>query len=178
MAATLTDLMATFTLQAKLADSIGGVTLTDLLAQLAFALTLSSGTTANCADRIMVNKGRSLTSGNNVDLDMHDFANWSPTTDPVRNVITFAEVVAFAVVSKASSAGDLIVGGNGTAAAWQSPFAADDTFKVTVRPGGFLFMAAPADPAYAVADTTNHLLRLAASGGNVDYDVGALGRSA
>lgn len=183
MAASLTDLVCTVDLKVKLNDSNGGVSFGDVIAQLAASLSLTEGTTANKADRIMVNKGAAnaglpIISGANVDLDMFDMANWSPTTDPTRNVVTLAEVVAVLILNLSTSAGDLIVGGNGTGAAWQAPFAADDTFKVTVRPGGFLMLAAPNDPAYAVADTTNHLLRLAASAGNVNYQIAALGRSA
>jgi len=44
--------------------------------------------------------------------------------------------------------------------------------------GGLFLLAAPDDPAYAVADTSNHLLRVNASGGNITYDIAILGRNA
>lgn len=179
MAATLSDFVFAVELKCKMDDVNAGVTISGQLAQLAAAIAFTeNGTTAGKADRVKLNKAaaQTISSGGNVDLDMYDFANWPTTTDPLRNTITFAEVVALVIINVGP--GDLIVGGNGTAAAWQAPFAADDTFKLTVRAGGFFALGAPGDPAYAVADSSNHLLRLAASGGDATYQIMALGRSA
>lgn len=165
-------------LKCQMDDTNAGVALSNQLAQLAAAVALTeNGTTAGKADRVKLNKApaQTILSGNFSNLDMYDFAGWPTATDPLRNTITFAEVVGLLIIN--SGPGDLIIGGDGTSAAWQSLFAADDTFKITLRPG-FLCIGVSGDPAYAVADTSNHLLRLAASGGDVTYQIMALGRSA
>ncbi len=137
-----------------------------------------SGTTANKADRWYFEIDRALTSASNDDLDVYDFAVFDNATDALGNAITLAEIVAVIVRNQTTSAGNLVLGGNGTTAAWNSVFSASDTATITLHPGGIFLVAAPDDPAYAVADTSNHLLRVNASGGNITYDIGILGRSA
>jgi hypothetical protein len=82
------------------------------------------------------------------------------------------------VFNRSTSAGNLLVGNNNTTAAWNSILNASDTAAITLPPSGILLLASTNDPAWAVADATNHLLRFTASGGAVTYDVYLLGRSA
>ncbi len=146
------------------------------------ATALATGTSANQADRFWQDEGRTITSGNNEDIDLYDFGTLDigagAGLSPLGQAQTWAELVAILVRNTAASAGDLHVGGNGTAAAFNSFFNADDSAVVVVNPGGMFMLFAPDDPAYAITDTSNHLLRMAASGGNVTYDLYLMGRSA
>ena len=142
----------------------------------------TSGTAADKADRCWTDKGRTLTSGNSEDIDVYDFGSLDigagAGLDPLGQALALAEIVAMLIQNSSASAGDLVVGGKGTTAAWNSLFNADDDAVLVIKPGGFVLLYAPTDPAYAVADTANHLLKMAASGGDVTYDIHILGRSA
>jgi len=146
------------------------------------ATALTSGTTANKADRIWQDSARTLVAATNEDLDLFDAgtidigagAGRDALGQPVANV----ELVGLLIVNQATSAGDLIIGGNGTAAAFNSIFNGSDTAQLSVHPGGVQFIFSPDDPSYVITDATNHLLRLAASGGDVTYDIAGLFRSA
>ncbi len=146
-------------------------------------LVFTDGTTEGKADKAWKISGRTISSGGSENIDVYDGGTIDVGAgagrDNLGQAIAFAEIVGFLIVNRDTSAGNLIVGGEGSAAAWNSPFNASDTATVgPIAPGGFLYMATKADPAFAVADTSNHLLKLAASGGNVTYDVQFIGRSA
>ena len=158
-------------------------------ARLPFALTdalnLATGTTENKADRCWSDKGRTLGSGVDVQIDIYDFAGENPGAgagnDALGQAIVLAEVVAILVVSASTSVGNVVVGGDQggvNAADWNPVFNGVDGDALIVRPGGFLFLTCPPDPAYAVADTTSHMLTIGAAGGAVTYDLHILGRSA
>jgi len=177
MATALSNITCGCQLGATLSDTYEGVTKSSVK-EMSFGLALTSGTTANKADRWIFDIDRVVTSGNNEDLDLYDLAGFDNTVDLLGNTTTFAEIVAIIVENESGSAGTLVLGGNGTAAAWNSPFNADDDGALTIAAGGFVLIANPKDAAYAVTDTSNHLLRVAASGGNITYNIGVLGRSA
>jgi hypothetical protein len=122
-----------------------------------------------------------MASSGTEDLDLYDLGSIDigagAGKDALGQTFTLAEVVALCVYLHPTSAGNLLVGGKATSAAWTSPFSAN-TDKLTLKPGGIFFLFAPTDPAYAVVDSTNHLLKLEASGGACTYDVAVLGRSA
>lgn len=143
---------------------------------------LDSGTAANQADRVIDKRGIAIASGNDTDIDLYDLAGFNvgggAGNDALGQATTLAEVVALMVSNRAASEGDLLVGGEGTEAAWSAPFDDDDDAVLVVKPGGCFLLFAPTDPAYPVTDTSNHLLTLAASGGDVTCDVVILGRSA
>jgi len=146
------------------------------------ATLLSNGTTANKADRLVQDRDRELGSGNTRDLDMYSIGNMEPRgtgLDLLGNTVTLAEVVTVLIYNHpGDSAGNLLVGGKGDSTAWNSPFNGDDDAVMVAVPGGWLMLHAPTDPAYAVADGSNHILQLEASGGDVTYDIAVLGRSA
>lgn len=177
MTANLSNISVGATLSALLKETVEGAVL-EAPAGASYSSVLTEGTGADQADRSNQDVGRALTSGNNEDLDIYDLAGFDLATDPLRNPVTYTEVVAILVRNRSTSAGSLLVGGNGTAAAWNSIFAGSDTGKIELKPGGGFLIWAPTDPAYVVADTSNHLLRMEASGGNVTYDIHVLGRSA
>ena len=143
---------------------------------------LTDGTSANQIDRVFSHRCRTLTSGNNSDIDVFDFAGEDAGAgagnDALGQAVSLVEVVVLMVVNQATSVGNAVVGGEGSAAAFNAPFGGSDTATVTVRPGGLVLFVATVDPAYAVADSSNHLLRINALGGNITYDVHIFGRSA
>lgn len=144
--------------------------------------TLSSGTGANAADRIWSDLDRALSSGATEDIDVYDLAAFDIGQGAGKDASgaswALAEVVCLLVYNASTSAGTLLVGGKGTTAAWNSIFNGDDDAKLPIVPGGWFQIFAPTDPAYAVADTSNHLLKMEASGGAVTYGVVIIGRSA
>lgn len=176
MSATLSNIVLSAALRAKLTDSIEGVAPVVDAGQ-GIALSLADGTSADQADQLFQDEGIAISSGNNVDLDLYDLANFGLQTDPLRNSITFAEIVGILITNDSDSAGDLIVGGNGTAAAW-TDWLQTNSDTLRIAPGGFECAGNPANPAFAITDSSNHLLRLAASGGDVTGNVYLLGRSA
>lgn len=180
MATTLSNFQINVELLAQLQHVIQGRTISlDKVGQAYSRGSLfSSGTTANKADRLYFEIDQAITSGNSVSLDLYDLENFDSTDDVLGNTITFAEIVAILIENEAGSAGDLIVGGDGTTAAWNSAFGGDDDAAITLGPGGILFLFNPDDPAWPVADTSNHLLKLAASGGNTTHNIAIVGRSA
>lgn len=140
------------------------------------ASTLTSGTGANQANSVFTDR-RTLASSATDDLDVYDFGG---TRDALGQVFTNARVKAIIVYNRASTAGENIrVGGNGTSAAFNVPFNASDDASVVVGPGGVLAMINPSAAGWAVADSTNHLLRITNAGaGSIDYDVIIVGANA
>lgn len=149
---------------------------------MSFTDTLATGTGADQADRLWSSAGRVLTSGSGETIDLYDLAainiGAGAGLDALGQSFALAEIACLAIKNLASSVGNLLIGGEGTAATWNSLFDGSDTAKLTLRPGGVFVAYAPVDPAYAVADVANHLLRIAASGGDVTYDILFIGRSA
>jgi hypothetical protein len=179
MATTLSQMTVAAHLTARLTKTEQGSTVQTDANALKFSLALTAGTTADKADLFYQETDKALTSASTHDLDIYDMAIFDATTDLLGNAVVNVEVVAIIVRNQAASVGTLLLGNNGTTAAWNSMFGgSDDTGFLSIPPGGFFMLAAPVNPAYAVADTTNHLLRVTASGGNITYDIGILSRSA
>lgn len=143
----------------------------------------ASGTGAGQADRFWQSTGRTLTSGGSEDLDVYDLASLDISgagagRDALGQVWTVAEIAGILVHNRATSAGDLLIGGKGTAAAWSIWLNNNDDAELTLKPSGIFLLASTNDPAWGVTDTSNHLLTMLASGGAVTYDIYLLGRSA
>lgn len=141
---------------------------------------ITNGTGANQADAYWQSEGRTLTSGNDEDIDLYDFGaldiGAGAGLDPLGQALTLADVVILLVVNRDTSTGTLLVGAEGSGAAWNSPFNGDDEAALALPPGGFALLGAPGATAFPVADTSNHLLTLAASGGDCTYDIYIIGR--
>ena len=176
MVTTLTDIQLSAALRATLTDTIETVNRV-ANAGAGVSLSLANGTSANQADQFIQDLTRTITSGNNEDLDLFDLAGFAQATDPLKNTITFADVTGILIINASSSAGNLRVGNNGTTAAWDA-FLQGDAHEFTLPPDSFFCIGTRNDPGWAVADTTSHLLRMAANGGNVTYGIHLLGRSA
>lgn len=149
--------------------------------------TLATGTSVNQFDRCWYAKSRIINSGASENLDLYDLASFDigggAGKDAAGIAMTNAELVGLAVWNKAASTGNLLIGGEGSGAAFQSFFHVSGTASDTagfgpLQPGGLFFIFSPKDPAWAIADSSNHLLKFAASGGNVTYDCIFFARSA
>lgn len=143
---------------------------------------LLDGIVLDKANRIWESKGRVIASAASEDIDVYDFGSIDigagAGLDALGQALALAKIVLVLIRNRATSVGTLLVGGKATTAAWNSPFNADDDALTPVLPGGVLLWYAPSLAGYAVADTTNHLLKMAASGGDVTYDITIIGRTA
>lgn len=152
-----------------------------VLMSLAVNEALTSGTGASNTDRVWQDKGRSLAVGTE-DIDVFDFAGEDVGAgaglDALGQAITLAEIMCIFVRNRSTNGAILDIGGKSATTAWNSLFVADDDAKLRIHPTGFACIGSVADPAYAVADTTNHLLTMTASVATVTYDIMILGRSA
>lgn len=80
-------------------------------------------------------------------------------------------VVALFIENLSTSAASLLIGGESSGATWNSPFNASDTAKLSIPANGGVLLYAVGASAFAVADTTNHLLKIEASGGTANYTI-------
>lgn len=157
-------------------------------AQFLVALAMKTGTGLNQIDRVVTSFGRTLAQSASETIDVHNFTAFNPGAgagnDQLGQAVALVEIVLIGVrvhptSETAVSLGTLLVGNDGTAAAWNSMFGADDTAAITLLQGGFFVAGAPPDPGWAVADTTNHLLKFEEGGvGAVTFDLLIAGRSA
>lgn len=193
MARTLSNIVVKATLTAIVNNAIDSGATTAKTAQCAQGKELSvgsngltalaNGTSANQADMVWGDEARALASAATENLDVYDLAAFDigagAGKDAVGQAWAAVEIVGFLIHNRPTSTGDLIIGGEGSGAAWNSPFNASDTAKLgPLGPGGFALYFDPTNPALAVADSTNHLLKFEASGGDLTYDVFLIGRSA
>ena len=144
----------------------------DTVNQLLQLCSLTSGTGANKCDSIFHDQ-RTLTSSA---TETHDLFDFGGARDALGN--TFANLAIKALVVQVVSGNALTVGAEGTAAAWNS-LTGSDTVGVSVPALGALVAIAPGAAGYAVADTSNHLLKITntASGSTV-YNIIVIGASA
>ena len=143
----------------------------------------ASGTGSGQADRFWQSTGRTLATSGTEDIDVYDLGSLDISgagagRDALGQLWTVAEIAGIMVYNRPTSAGDLLIGGKGTSAAFKSFLASSNTAQVTLKPSGIFLISSTNDPAYAVVDSTNHLLTMTASGGAVTYDIYLLGRSA
>lgn len=176
MASAIEDIVFNVALRAKLTETLEGSGLSANVGT-GIALSFTSGTTSGKADRFTQDISRSLTSGNSEDLDLFDLAGFDIATDVLRNTVTYADIVAIIIQNHSTSAGNLEVGGKGDSTAWTS-LLKDNSDILVLPPTGILAIGCTNDPAWAVADTTNHILKMNAPSGNVDYSAWIMGRSA
>lgn len=185
MAKTLSSIQVTAQLKATVNNAIdasGGANTAACVQGDTFQLSLTTGTGADQADRAWEDQNRSLASGATEDLDLYDLGSidigGGAGNDALGQAFTNAELVAILVRNRSTSAGTLNVGGKSAVTAFNSVFGSDDEAILSLPPGGIILLACPDDTAWAIADTSNHLLQMEASGGDVTYDVAALFRSA
>lgn len=187
MAVSIADFKFNLTLSAALQLAIGDKSAKiDVGKVHKLATPITSGTTANKADRWWEdNDGRTLAASGTETIDLYDFGSidigGGAGKDPLGQALALVEIVGLLVIVDAASTGTLLIGGDGTAAAWNSIFNGDDEAAIGPLAGGSIcFLFNPANPAFPVADSSNHLLKFTEAGGanSVIYYPFILGRSA
>lgn len=142
-------------------------------------LDFTSGTGANQFNRGWKKHSWALTDTSSFNLDLYDLGSADigagAGEDPLGLTQANTELVGMYVSSATTSVGSILIGGEGSTAAWNSMLAvsgtASDTAQIKLLPGAVLVVVAPLASAYAIADTSNHLLKFLASGGAVTFDV-------
>lgn len=136
----------------------------------------TNGTGINQVQRWWQSEGRVLGAGADEDIDVFDFGTIDigagAGLDQLGQSLALTGAKILVVENTVVSAGGtLVVGGEGSAAAWNSPFAGSDTATITLEQGGVLALVAPTAAGYAIADTSNHLLTIAAPGATATYNI-------
>lgn len=163
-------------------DGVGITSKSEAKLNLEPVLALTDGTAVGQADKIIKAAGQTLTS-TTTDIDMYDLGSLNVGAgagrDNLGQAVALAEVVAVLFYIHTTSTGTFIIGNNGTAAAWNSPFNGSDTASIgPFRAGSIVMLATRSATGFTVTDASNHLLRLEASGGTVNYDMVIIGRTA
>lgn len=146
-------------------------------------LNLQHGTVLNQANRGNQSKSRILSAASSEVLDLYDLAALDVGGGPGKDVLGLSvanvELIGLLAynVGDAGNDGSLIIGGEGTGAAW-ADFIQSDTATLRIPPTGFMLIGCGKDPAWLINDVSNHLLKFAASGGAVKYNVAWLTRDA
>lgn len=140
-------------------------------AQISGNFSWASGTGANQAD-LVFHDTRTLALSTAEDLDLAG----GGLTDQFGTALAFAKVKALLIKSAAANGGNLEVGGD-TASVPLFGAAAD---FIIVKPGGYLFLVAPAAAGYAVTPTSADIIQIANADGaaSATYDIVIIGTSA
>lgn len=144
---------------------------------------LAAGTTGNKINQVWASYGRALTGAASEEIDLFDLAaldiGAGAGKDPVGGTLAILEIVGIMITNDATSVGTLHVGGATAAPGneWVS-LLANSTDIIKILPDGFFAAGTGKDPAYVVADTTNHKIKILASGGAVTYNIVVFGRNA
>ena len=144
--------------------------------------TFTSGTGASAVNRALSDRGRAILSAASLTVDLYDLGTLDvgagAGVDGLGQTFALSGIKALFIYNDSASAGNLVVGNDGTTAAWNSFFSASDTASFTLVPGASVLICDPSAAGMAVADTSNHLLKFAASGGDVTFHWHMLGRTA
>lgn len=125
---------------------------------------------------------RTLSSGDSELLDMFDLGGFDVGAGAGRDNLGVAEncdeLVYLQITTELFDeddvtplTGNLLVGGEGSAACWDSLFNGDPDAVIKLPPGSQFQVACAYATAWAIVDGTNHLLKFAASGAKVRYRV-------
>lgn len=139
------------------------------------SLSLTSGTGLNQFNRGWQSKNRALLAAASENIDLYDLGSLDlgagAGEDSLGLTIAATGLVALCVENLSTSAGNLIVGGLGATTAWNDAFNADDDAAIKLPPNSGVLLWAVGATAWAIADVSNHLLKIAASGGNCSYNI-------
>lgn len=136
--------------------------------------TLQDGAGLNQANRLFADSD-SIAASSAATIDLFDF---SGAKDAQGNNYALSKVKAIGIRNKATDSGAILrVGAEGTGATFNSVNGSDTVHIADVAPGGELILVAPSAAGYAVADSTNHLLKLANQSSSVAlaYDIVVIG---
>lgn len=136
--------------------------------RLEYAAQLLDGTGTNQAEAAWLAEGQTLLDAG---ATTHDLTYLTRTLLGDTHVTTLLTVRAVLLLNHSTSAGTLIVGG-AASNAWSAPFA-DSSDKLEVPPDGVALLTTRA--AGWTVDASHCNLKLAASGGDVDYSIAVIG---
>ena len=152
------------------------VNTSDLQVETSLGQTLANGTGANQFNRTWQMVARDLANAATENLDVYDFAAFDigagAGLDSLGQSMALAEVVGILIIN--NGPGKLEVD-TSVANGWTN-FLASGAQPV-LNAGGQISRYEPTDPAMAVADGSNHLIKFTASVDDLTYDVHILGRS-
>ncbi len=146
-------------------------------------LTLTDGTTTNKVNRGFMSKTRALSAASSETLDLFDLAAIDIGSGAGRDLfglqVNAIELVGLLVVNigGGSNTGTLRFGGEGSTAAWQA-FIRSDTAYLDFPAPSFMLIGCGADPAWTIADTSDHLLKITAITAAISYSIHWLTRDA
>lgn len=143
----------------------------------ALAANLTSGTGKDKADTIWHDR-RTLAAAATENIDVYDFGGGAQ--DALGQSIANATVKVLYIKNRSATAGEkLTIGGEGSAAAWNSLFNGSDTATTQIGPDSTLIRVEPSAAGLAVTDVSNHLLKIANAGiASIDYDIVVIGATA
>lgn len=129
---------------------------------------LTIGTGVGNADQCFADE-RTLAGSANETLDLQSLT----TRFGVAVVLTKVKLLAIKVVSTNSDS-TITVGASG-ANAFNAPFGGDDTFAITIRPGGWAIFVCDDSTSYAVSATAKDLKIVNNSATSLTYDIIVVG---
>jgi len=136
--------------------------------------TLADGSGLNQANRLFADTA-TLAAEASASLDLFDF---SGAKDAQGQSFALTKVKAIILRNKASDATAILrVGGEGSTAAFMAVNGSDTIHIADIGPGGEMALLAPSGAGYAVADTSNHLLKIAnqSTTASAEYDIVVVG---
>lgn len=136
--------------------------------RLDYAQRLLEGNGDNQAEAVWHDESQALLNGASTTLDLSCLTR-TVLGDTI--TVTFLTVKALLIVNHATSGGELVLGG-AAADEWSEPFVADGD-QITVPPDSPLLLTNR--QAGWQVDNANKNLKLAASGGDVDYSIAIVG---
>lgn len=135
---------------------------------------LTSGTGKDKADRLF-HDTRSLAAGAYEVIDMYDLAvdGGSAGEDSLGQALANLSAKALTIRNKNTTAtNDLVIGACTAAGCWGSLFNGNTLANFRCGPGGAFSVEAPSALGITIADSTNHLLKIANSGSaTIAYDI-------
>lgn len=142
-----------------------------LLLSLGYSASIPTGTGSGKADEVYL-ASRTVASGADDDIDLH-----TSLLDLFGAAFSPVKVVAIAIVSGATAAGEVLLVGNGTNPSFAGLFGAA-AHVLKVGPSGAVYWSSPVD-GLTVTNTTADILRVHNNGASSQtYSILLLGRSA
>ena len=135
---------------------------------------LQDGSGLNQANRLFADIAQ-LAASATATLDLFDF---NGAKDAQGQSFALTKVKAIIIRNVSTDVSSILrVGGEGTTAAFMAVNGSDTVHIADIAPGGELSLIAPSAAGYAVADTTNHLLKLEnrSSTAVLDYELVIVG---
>lgn len=135
---------------------------------------LANGNLAQQNSRWWESKLRTLIAAASENIDLFDLAALDLGNGAGRDQLGLTQnntkLIFLMVENLDVSVGNLIVGGEGSLATFNSIFNGSDAASVILEPGAHFQVCSPKN-GFAIADVANHLLKIAASGGNCSYKI-------